>query len=233
LSEGAAPAGEVTARADKGDPDGPYTEQTPGGDRRRQPPRGRFLRELPFIVLVAAAVVFVLTRFVTQAFYIPSESMEPQLRVGDRILVSKISYRLHDPRRGDIVVFDAPPAAGPRPVDRRAWPVRAVKSMLEALGLRAPKTQFIKRVIAAPGETVEARNGRVLVNGRELVEPYLPPGVFTGNFGPVSVPPRAVWLMGDNRTRSTDSRSLGPVRTSSLVGRTILRAWPPDEASFL
>jgi signal peptidase I len=101
--------------------------------------------------------------------------------------------------------------------------------VLEGVGLRAPdQTELIKRVIGLEGEVVEARNGRVLVNGRELVEPYLPDDVATADFGPVTVPADHVFVLGDNRGSSADSRfGLGPVPVEEIVGRAILRVWPP------
>jgi signal peptidase I len=171
---------------------------------------------------------------VAQAFRIPSESMEPQLLVGDRVVVSRLAYRLHDPRRGDIVVFDCPPGEdcpqeGPRNVVRRS-----VDTVLEALLVRQPKTEeFIKRVVALPGETVEGHDGAVWIDGRRLHEPYLPTGTRTSTFKPRVIPPGRVWVMGDNRTNSADSRVFGPVRESTIVGRAIWRVWPPTRPAFL
>ena len=105
--------------------------------------------------------------FVAQAFSIPSASMEPQLELGDRVVVSRLAYRLHDPRRGDIVVFDAPDAAG-RSTSRSSRS-GSLEDVLEGVGLRRPdETELIKRVVGLPGETVEARGGRVVIDGREL-----------------------------------------------------------------
>ncbi len=174
----------------------------------------------------------VVKTFVAQAFYIPSGSMLPQLEVGDRIIVSKLAYRLHDPRRGDIVVFDSPTAT---PDDQDEGTIeRAVRGLLQAIGISAPSTdEFVKRVLALPGEVVEGRNGRVFVNGREVVEPYLPAGMTTDDFPPVRVPAGQLWVMGDNRRNSADSRVFGPIRASSVVGRAIVRVWPVPEAAFL
>jgi signal peptidase I len=193
--------------------------------------RPSILRELVIVVVLALSVAFVVKTFVAQAFYIPSGSMLPQLQVGDRVVVSKLAYRLHDPRRGDIVVFDNP---RPVPTEPESLPVRVVRGVLEAVGIAPPSTdEFIKRVLALPGETVEGREGRILVNGRELVEPYLPPGTTTADFGPVSVPAGHLWVMGDNRANSADSRTFGPIAESSVVGRAAVRVWPFPDASFL
>ena len=166
-----------------------------------------------------------------QAFFIPSGSMLPQLEVGDRIVVSKLSYRLHQPRRGDIVVFDSPT---PRPEPQDPLLERMLRGLGEAIGVTAPSTdEFVKRVIGLPGETVEGKSGHVFVNGREVIEPYLPPGTNTTDFQPVTVPPGALWVMGDNRTNSADSRAFGPIRRETVVGRAVVRLWPLTDMSFL
>jgi signal peptidase I len=179
---------------------------------------------------MAAVVV---KSFVAQPFYIPSKSMYPQLRVGDRIVVSKLAYDLHDPRRGDIVVFDAPPSeATPQRTSRNPL-VRASRDFAEAIGVLQVKTEFIKRVIGLPGDTVQGRNGHVYVNGLYLYEPYLPRGTLTSDFGPVKVLSHQLWVMGDNRGDSKDSRVFGPIRESTVVGRTVWRVWPFSRACFL
>jgi signal peptidase I len=192
----------------------------------------RAARELPILVAVALVVAFLLKTFVAQAFYIPSGSMEPQLHVGDRVVVSKLSYRLHDPRRGDIVVFPAPDE--PKPTDDDVLPVRLVKDLLEGIGIAQPdETELIKRVIGLPGETVEGHDGHVFINGLQLVEPYLPANISTSDFPAVKITDGHVWVMGDNRPGSADSRKFGLVDESTIVGRAILKAGPPGDASFL
>ena len=169
--------------------------------------------------------------FVAQAFYIPSGSMLPQLEVGDRIVVSKLAYKVHDPRRGDVVVFDSP---NPRPKAESGPVERVVRGLAQAVGIAAPSTdEFVKRVIGLPGETVEAHGGHVFVNGRELVEPYLPGNTVINDFGQVRVPSGHLFVMGDNRENSADSRVFGPIRESTIVGRVVVRVWPVPNASFL
>lgn len=198
------------------------------------PPLPRIVAELPLLLTLAVVIAFVVKTFVAQAFYIPSGSMIPQLEVGDRIVVSKVAYRLHDPRRGDIVVFDCPPRAACPPPEGGILPVRVLRGLLEAVGLRQPSTEeYVKRVIALPGEVVQGANGRVFVNGRELVEPYLPAAAVTSDFGPVTVGEGELWVMGDNRESSSDSRVFGPIAESSVVGRAVLRPWPVTKAAFL
>lgn len=195
-----------------------------------RPSRNRRLGELGLLLAVAVVVVVMLKSFVAQAFYIPSPSMVPQLRVNDRVVVSRLAYRLHPPRRGDVVVFAAPQVSrhgSTNPV------VEVVRGAGEAVGVAQSHTELIKRVIALPGETVQARNGQVFIGGSLLDEPYLPAGTVTSSFGPVVVPHDSLWLMGDNRGNSSDSRVFGPIRTSTIVGRTIWRMWPIGHLSFL
>ncbi len=203
-------------------------ELTPDERRRR---RTRALAELPLLAVVALVVAFVIKTFAAQAFYIPSGSMEPQLRVGDRVVVSKVAYRLHDPRRGDIVVFPSPED---HTEDHGTLPGKILRGVLEGIGVRQPvRTILIKRVIALPGETVQGRDGQVFVDGRRLVEPYLPAGVRTEDFGPVTLPPGQVWVMGDNRLNSEDSVRFGPVATKDIIGRAIAKIWPLGGVEFL
>jgi signal peptidase I len=185
------------------------------------------------VVLVVTALLIAvgIKTFVAQAFYIPSGSMLPQLQVNDRIVVSKLAYRLHDPRRGDIVVFDSP---NPKPPDTATAVEKVVRGLGQAIGIGAPSTdEFVKRVIGLPGETVEGRLGHVYVNGKLVVEPYLKPNVSTSDFPPVKVPPGDLWVMGDNRGNSADSRVFGPIKESKVVGRAVVRVWPVPHAAFL
>jgi signal peptidase I len=185
--------------------------------------------------VAAILAAFLVKTFVAQAFFIPSGSMEPQLHVGDRVVVSRLAYRLHDPRRGDIVVFDEPvPAGEERPADRRFVLVRWADDLLQGVGLRQPDgTELIKRVVGLPGDVVEGRGGRVYVNGRELVEPYLPDGTATSDFGPVHVPDGDLFVLGDNRSNSADSRVIGTIPIDSVVGRALARVWPPGRWAWL
>jgi signal peptidase I len=198
------------------------------------PPKPRsLLRELPLLLGVAFIIAFLVKTFVAQAFFIPSESMVHTLEVGDRVLVSRMSYRLHEPHRGDVVVFTSPFDTPGQDDDEDPLPARVLHTVLESVGLRQPSTEdFIKRVIGLPGETVEGKEGKVLINGRALSEPYLAePGV--GEFPPTTIGEGQVWVMGDNRNRSSDSRVFGPIKESKIVGRAILRIWPVTRLGFL
>lgn len=194
----------------------------------------RAVVETALLVVMAIVIAVLLRAFVAQAFRIPSESMVPQLEIGDRVVVSRLAYEAHDPRRGDIVVFDCPPAAGCGQKGDDALPVRALKTLAEALLLRQPDIEeFIKRVIGLPGEVVSGHDGDVWINDHVLVEPYLPKGTVTSDFGPITVGKGRLWVMGDNRTNSADSRVFGQIEQRTIVGRAIVRVWPPQRLAFL
>ena len=193
---------------------------------------GRLLLEAPVLLVGAAVIALVVKAFLAQAFFIPSESMEPQLATGDRVVVSRLSYQLHEPRRGDVVVFDDP--TQPEAVDRSLLPVRLGREALAALGVIEPRgRELIKRVVALPGETVWGQAGQVVVDGRALTEPYLADPSITDDFAPVRIPEGHVFVMGDSRRNSKDSRRFGPVPEELVVGRAIARVWPPGRVAHL
>ncbi len=201
-------------------------------ERDRVSASGRLLREGVVLVGTAMIIAFLIKSFVAQAFFIPSGSMIPQLHVGDRVVVSKLAYRLHDPHRGDVVVFDAPNQV--EKDDDRGLPQKIFKGILESVGLSTPSTEeYIKRVVGLPGEQVEGRDGRVYVNGQELIEPYLPQGPTTRDFAPRTLGADELWVMGDNRENSSDSRVFGPIKEDTIVGRAFVKVWPPPDLAFL
>jgi signal peptidase I len=153
------------------------------------------------------AMWFLIRAFLFQSFYIPSPSMTPALEPGDRVLVSKLSYHLHDIHRGDVVVFKRPP---------RLTPAEAGPEVKD----------LVKRVIGLPGDTVEARNGQMIVNGRILNEPYVAKGAVTSAVAPTHIAANHYWVMGDNRSVSEDSRYFGSISDSLVVGRVFLQVWP-------
>jgi signal peptidase I len=171
----------------------------------------RTLIEWTAVLAGALLVALLIKVLLLQAFMIPSESMTPSLKVGDRVLVNKVSYRLHDIGRGDVVVFRRPPAA------RSA----------------ADNSDLIKRVIGLPGDVVEGSKGAVYVNGKRLPEPYLPTGEVTGDFPKTGVGAGQIFVMGDNRQNSRDSRYFGSVPKDLVVGRAFVRVWPVLAIKFL
>ncbi|MDQ1446435.1 MAG: signal peptidase [Acidimicrobiaceae bacterium] len=164
------------------------------------------------IIVAAIIAALIIKTFAFQAFYIPSESMDPTLKISDRVIVNKTSYKLHDIHRGDIVVFSRPPAE---------------------LGGDPSIKDLIKRVVALPGEKVEGREGHVWVNDKMLDEPYLPKTISTLDFPAQVVPEKSYWVMGDNRPRSKDSRFFGPIGKNLVVGRAFIRVWPIPHVHLL
>jgi signal peptidase I len=209
-----------------------------GRAARREPPKKggplAFLRELPALLLIAFVLALLIKSFLVQAFYIPSESMVPTLKVGDRVLVNKLTYRFHPPGRGDIIVFEDPNAP---PVERGAIS-GFVHWVTDGLGLTtSPDKDFIKRVIGLPGDTVEIRRGVVYINGSKMgPEPYLSPiaDVSCCPGQRWTVPQGTLFVMGDNRTNSSDSRtSLGFIPIDKVVGRAFVIIWPPSRIHWL
>jgi signal peptidase I len=182
---------------------------------------------LDWFVTIAAAIVFVLVfqAEVAKPYRIPSPSMEPTLhcakpvehcegRFSDRVIANRLAYRFRDPERGEIVVFGAPATA-----DRCAQDDGG--------------STFVKRIIGLPGEVVSAREGVIHIDGERLVEPYVAPsrrGHETGTWQRIA--PGHYFVLGDNRTRSCDSRTWGTVPRHSLVGPVMLTYWPPKRVSF-
>ena len=221
----------------------PDTEQTPGDtatdDRAAPAPttadqQRSFLREVPVLILIAFVIAIVIKTFLVQAFYIPSESMERTLMPGDRVLVNKLSYVVGDIHRGNVVVFSNP---NPGAVPDRGIVVGFLHWLGEGLGFAQPENEdLIKRVIGLPGDTVAIRDNVVSVNGKPIDEPYLPPGAATcnGNFPATTVPPGHLWVLGDNRCHSGDSRyDLGMVPEDDVVGRAFVIIWPFSDAGGL
>jgi len=188
--------------------------------RRQTAPSGwRWWIEWLAVVLVALVLAFGVRTYVAQMFFIPSGSMLPTLQIGDRIVVDKLSYRLHDIHRGDVVVFRRPP--------------------LE----HADYSDLVKRVIGLPGDTIASVGGRVYIDGRPLSEPWLPdpepltspspvPQAFSLTH-PYTVPAGEYFVMGDNRTNSEDSRYFGPIPASLVVGKMAFVVWPLDDTGWL
>jgi signal peptidase I len=189
----------------------PDTEQSKASEKKsgRRQSAARQAVEWVVFIGVALGIALLIKTFLFQAFFIPSESMVPTLKVHDRVLVNKLSYKMHPIHRGDIVVFTRPPN---EPNDIK---------------------DLVKRVIGLPGETVEGRNGHVYINGKLLEEPYLPQGTITSTFAVIKLPTNSIWVMGDNRGNSADSRVFGPIKESSIVGRVFLRIWPLSRIGFL
>ena len=214
--------------------DAPPEAETPPYHKEdeKQPGLLAVVRETVVLVALAVLLAVVFKTFLVAAFYIPSGSMEPTLNISDRVLVEKVSYRFGDIKRGDVVVFvhDEPglePAAPSNPV------TGFFSGLGQAIGVVPPSDRdFIKRVIGLPGDTIDC-NGKVLRNGEPLTEPYLPAGVTTTGCEKVKVKPGELYVMGDNRTNSQDSRAFGVIRESDVVGRAFVRIWPFTHTGWL
>jgi signal peptidase I len=187
-----------------------------------KPRRRSFIAELPGLLLTALVIAVVIKTFLLQPFWIPSESMLPAIEVNDRVMVNKLAYRWGEPQRGDVVVFRDPRIEEPE----ESIPEAVIRSVLEAVGIRTRGDEdLIKRVVGLPGETIEVRDSQVMVNGSALDEPYLP-DVFMPDEPPITVGEDEVFVMGDNRDASFDSRRFGPIPLDDLVGEAFVTIWP-------
>lgn len=184
-------------------PEGPVT--VPEGDRAVSHV-ARQLIELALTLGAAVVIAWAVRTWVVQPFVVPSGSMLPTIQLNDHVLANKFIYRFEEPKPGDVIVFDDP--TGEVPI-------------------------LIKRVIAVGGQTLDLKDGKVVVDGKTLVEPYthgLPSEPLMGSAirFPVKIPIGSVWVMGDNRTNSGDSRYFGPVAVSAVVGHAFWTYWPPS-----
>ena len=175
---------------------------------------------------MAFVLALLIKTLLVQAFFIPSGSMEPTLMPGDRVIVVKVPYYFHDPQRGDVIVFEDP--------DPSKQPDRGVVGgffhwLVQGLGAAPPDNEdFIKRVIGLPGETVWAKGGNVYVDGKKIDDPY---AQMTDDFPKTKVPDGTLFVMGDNRGNSLDSRfGLGYVPLDQVIGKADLVIWPPSRA---
>jgi len=174
------------------------------------------------LLLTALAIAVVIKTFLIQPFWIPSESMLPTIEVNDRVMVNKLAYQWGEPQRGDIVVF-----RDPREEEiEEAIPEAVIRSVLEAVGIRTRGHEdLIKRVIGLPGETIEVVDNQVVVDGTPLEERYLPDVVMPDEPA-VTVGADEVFVMGDNRDASFDSRRFGPIPLDDLIGQAFVTIWP-------
>ena len=215
---GAPPQPPTPPRAVTGghDPAGPAAVVAAAAKKAEGGRRWRWVVEWAVVLMVALAVALLVRAFVVQTFFIPSASMEPTLQVGDRILVDKLSYRLHAVHRGDIVVFGRPPG-------------ETASQNIQDL---------VKRVVGMPGETIWSTGQNVYVQGPdthgrvvEIPEPV--PGTMLGP--PIrrfTIPASDYFVLGDNRSNSDDSRFFGPIPRSLIVGRVVMRIWPLSHVKF-
>ena len=210
----------------------------PAGPRPSRRTPLHWFKELPVLLVLALGVALLMKTFLLQMFYIPSESMERTLlgpscsdcRDGDRIAVNKLVYRVRDPRRGEVVVFIKDPGSKPTSLYGK------IKGFLtEGIGVTTPtETDFVKRVVGLPGETVEVRRKAVWITpsggGRPfpLREPYIElEGGHLSLQEPLKIPAGHYFMMGDNRNHSSDSRVFGPISRTKFIGKAFVKIWPP------
>jgi signal peptidase I len=235
---GADPGAQADPPPAAGASDDSATETEPGKKRKQS-----FWRDLGVVLVAALVLTILLKAFVVQVFSIPSGSMENTLLPGDRILVSKIVYRFRPIARGDIVVFSGAGSWDPPTTPPSNWFARIGDDALNLVGIAGPSTDYVKRVIGLPGDHVSCcnTNGQVTVNGVPLSESsYIYPGDAPSDLRfNVTVPPGRLWVMGDNRGDSADSRYRsqdpgdGTVPESAVVGRAFLIFWPLSRISDL
>lgn len=163
------------------------------------------LKEVLETIIPAIVIALLINLFLAQATRVYGQSMEPNLHTDQRLVVEKVSYNFHAPRRDDIVVLK-------------------VREDSEEL--------LIKRVIGLPGETIRISNGVVYINGEPFNEPYLASPT-RGDYGPIEVPPLHVFVLGDNRNASNDSRSFGPIPLDNIIGRAWLSYWPLEQIGIV
>ncbi|AAZ54705.1 signal peptidase I [Thermobifida fusca] len=238
LSERAAAGRDDTAK---------NSDDTMNAKKKGEENQGSFWKELPILIVIALVLAFVIQRWVVQPFHIPSRSMEETLMVGDRVLVNKLVYQFRDIERGDVIVFngggswdegsDVVVPSGGNPISRFfTW-------VGQQMGAAPTGKDYIKRVIGLPGDTVECcdEQNRLMVNGVPLDEDYLYPDSLATHqeFGPVTVPEGHLWVMGDHRAISYDSRMHqsdnggGSIPEESVVGHAFVIVWPPENIGLL
>lgn len=189
-----------------------------------------FWAELPGLLLTALVIAVLIKTFLVQPFWIPSESMLDTIHVNDRVMVNKLAYQLGEPQRGDVVVFRDP---GEDEIDETI-PEAVIRSVLEAVGIRTRgRDDLIKRVIGLPGETITITENEVFIDDVALSEPYLDGNVTMPDAGPFEIGEGEVFVMGDNREFSFDSRRFGNIELDALVGRAFVIIWPPSNFSGL
>ena len=252
------------------EPDGPSNRPPapePAAGEEPEPKKKSALREFAILAVIAVMLYYVMLTFVARPYLIPSESMEPTLHgctgcVGDRIMVDKISYRFGSPHPGDVIVFKGPPPwnTGYKSIRSNNTVLRWAQDALSFIGFVPPdENDLVKRVIAVGGQTVQCRADTGLtVNGKPLKQQFLNPATMMADptvypclgseFGPVTVPQGRLWVMGDNRTHSADSRAhctsipsdalkgllctgdpmSGTVPVSNVIGKARFIVWPPS-----
>jgi signal peptidase I len=230
----AEPASDAPTDVDAPTDGGTETEASESSPAARK--RGSW-RELPILVVSALVLAIVIKSFLIQAFFIPSPSMEPTLKPGDRILVCRVCLHFQPIHRGDVLVFSDPhPPAG----SGRGVVGGFLHWLGQGVGVAQPENpDYIKRVGALPGETWEIRSGVLYINGRKIDRPFLSPNRDARSFGPQTVPSGMLLMLGDNPLESGDSRltpaqgGLGYVPIDKVIGKAFAIVWPPSRMGWI
>lgn len=163
-----------------------------------------FIKDIVLPIIIALVIVVILRHFVIGMYFVPSGSMIPTLQLNDHVVVTKFSYKIQEPKRGDIIVFKYPPN--------------------EEQGLK--EVFYVKRLIGLPGETLEIKDNKVIINGESIEEDYVSADTNMPDYGPITIPMESYFAMGDNRNHSSDSRIWGYVPEHDLIGKAQLIYWP-------
>lgn len=181
--------------------------------------------EILIFLLIAAVIAVLVQSFFLKAFAVTSSSMSPTIQTGDRVMSEKVTYYFRDPKQGDVILFRYPPTAPHALTTSNPfyWPFERIAETLH-LSNSLPSPPFVKRVIATGGDTVEIKQGQVIVNGKKLAEKYKVPD--SSNMAPRKIPKGYLFVMGDNRPNSSDSRVWGLVSNRNVIGKVFLVWWP-------
>lgn len=185
----------------------------------------RSILELVAILFITVVFAILLQSFVIKSVTVTSGSMSPTIKVGDRLFTDRVTYYFRNPRRGDVVFWRYPPD-DPKSLNTNKilyWPVEQIGETVH-LTHQTGSLPFVKRVIATEGETLELKQGLLYINGKRVNEPYIVRDY--SNYGPYKVPQGMLFVMGDNRPNSRDSRAFGPVPVRAVIGRVFLKWWP-------
>ena len=200
--------------------------------QKHQPWTGAWFLELVLIVAVALGLAILIQAFLVKPYRIPSESMEPTLQVGQRVLVNRLGNRFADPHVGEVIVFHPPQGADSNQCGAPHKPGQPCPLPTP----RRADVNFIKRVVADPGDTIAIRDGHVVRNGKLQKESFIKPCAPGGecSFPKAITVPKGYWfVMGDNRGASDDSRFWGPVPKKWIIGGAFMTYWPPGRVGFL
>jgi signal peptidase I len=220
-----------------GTPGGPATSMGSGNGAKKSKSTAGSLFELAAIIVIAVLLALGIQRFLVKPYKIPSGSMEPTLTIGQRVLVNRLGMTLNGPHVGEIVVFHPPNGAKQQQCGPTHYEVSPGGAPCDQTNPEESSENFIKRIVAGPGDTIYVKEGHAIVNGKRESDPYIKPcgGVAREcNFlTPIKIPAGHWFMMGDNRGESDDSRFWGPVPTSWIIGGAFFTYWPPDRIGTL